>query len=97
MRACKRDANHRDIVDALRAIGCSVADTGGAGDGFPDIVVGIPGNVILMEIKDGDKPPSAQKLTPEQQIFHTEWRGPIHIVNSVARAISVVNEYRRGK
>jgi hypothetical protein len=30
---------------------------------------------MLLEVKDGSKPPSAQKLTPQQEIWHRDWRG----------------------
>lgn len=95
-RACRTDGNQSDIIAALEAIGCSVADTSKAGDGFPDLVVGIAGHNLLIEVKNGEKYPSEQKLTPKQQIFHTEWRGPICTVNSVAQAIDAVNRVRRG-
>ena len=65
----------------LRLLVAACADTGGAGDGFPDLVVGIVGHNLLMEVKDGTKPPSAQKLTAEQAIFHTTGADPIHVVD----------------
>ncbi len=101
-RAARTDTNHRDIVDALRAIGCSVCDLSGAHNGIPDLLVGIGpqgegvGKNILIEVKDGTKPPSKQKLTAEQAIFHKSWRGPLFVVNSVERALEVVNRARSG-
>ena len=94
-RACKTDANQADIVAALKAIGCSVAVTSGAGDGFPDLVVGIPGANMLMEIKNPEQDKSHRALTAEQQIFHTEWRGPITVVHTVAEALGVINRLRQ--
>ncbi len=93
--ARKIDANQPEIVKALRKIGCSVAITSGAGDGFPDIVVGrtdINGERKnwLIEIKDGDKPLSAQKLKPLQVKFHAGWLGQIDVVNSAQGAINLV-------
>jgi hypothetical protein len=93
--ARKIDANQTEIVAALRKIGCSVAITSGAGDGFPDIVVGrtdINGDRKnwLIEIKDGDKSPSRQKLTPDQVVFHREWEGQIAIVTSAEQAINLI-------
>ena len=84
------DANQADIVKGLRAIGCSVAVTSSAGDGFPDLVVGYYGKNFLLEVKDGDKPPSKRKLTPEQEQFHINWRGQIAIVESIDAAIALV-------
>ena len=88
--AARTDANHAEIRDALRAAGCSVADTGSAGDGFPDLVVGLRSRNFLLEIKDGKKPPSARKLTDDQVKFHGAWRGQVHVVTSVQEAIDVV-------
>ncbi len=36
----RTDANQNEIVEGLRKVGCTVAVTSAAGDGFPDIVVG---------------------------------------------------------
>jgi Holliday junction resolvase len=95
MRARKVDANHKEVADALRAIGCSVADLSGAGNGIPDLLVAPnPQHNILIEVKDGRKSPSRRKKTPAQVRFHEEWRGPIYVVNSVDEAIAVVNEAR---
>ena len=95
MRARKIDANQPDIIKALRKIGCSVAITSGAGDGFPDIVVGresLDGHLFnwLIEIKDGNKPPSRQKLTPDQVIFHSAWKGQVSVVKDIEEAINLV-------
>ena len=47
-----------------------------------DIVVAKNGINVLVEIKDGNKPPSARKLTPDEQKFHDEWKGLIRIVET---------------
>ena len=96
-RAARVDNNHREIKGVLEAMGCTVADTSTAGSGFPDLVVGCSGTNILMEIKDGNKPPSARGLTPQQQIFHTQWRGQVAVVENVSDAITVVNAARKAK
>lgn len=86
-RAAKVDANQRAIVKALRSIGATVAVTSTVGQGFPDICVGYRGRSILMEVKDGSKPPSERKLTPDQKDFHAAWRGEITVVTSATEAI----------
>jgi Holliday junction resolvase len=92
LRAARVDANQAEIVEALRAIGCKVYVSSGFGQGFPDLVVGYRGRVFLLEVKDGDKPPSAQRLTPDQVKFHAEWAGlPLFVVNSVEAAFSAVD------
>lgn len=92
-RAAKKDANHAEIVSALRAAGCGVCDLAAVGGGVPDLVVCAPTHPFktsLIEIKDGSKPPSARQLTPDQVKFHAAWRGDIAIVTTVAEALAAV-------
>lgn len=89
-RNAKKDANQDDIVSGLRAIGATVAITHMLGDGFVDIVVGFRGFNYLLEIKDGSKPPSRRKLTPDEQTFHEGWNGQIDIVESVDDAYRAI-------
>lgn len=90
----KADANQPLVVKALRAAGCTVEHLHAVGKGCPDLLCAIDGQVFLIEIKDGAKPPSAQKLTPDQVIWHAEWKAEVHIVNSIDAAIAVVETYR---
>jgi hypothetical protein len=91
-RFAKRDSNQREIERALKACGARVADLSSVGDGFPDLVVFYQGHVLLLEIKDGDKPPSKQKLTPAEVGFHLAWRGaPIYVVTGVDDAVALLN------
>ena len=93
MRAAKRDDNHAEIRDNLRAIGAMVHDTGGLGGGFPDLVVGYRGVIHLLEVKDGRKPPSKRRLTPDEQKFFNDWAGyPVHVVNSTEEAIDAITK-----
>jgi Holliday junction resolvase len=89
-RAARTDNNHREIIDELRQLGFSVADTSRLGGGFPDIVVGKNGVNYLMEIKDGDKPPSQRKLTPDEEKFFALWKGDAVVVNSIEEALRAV-------
>jgi hypothetical protein len=45
---------------------------------------------FLVEVKDGAKPPSARQLTPDQERWHREWRGPVAVVTSVDEALRAV-------
>jgi hypothetical protein len=91
MRAARTDANQVAIVEALRAVGAKVYVSSSFGQGFPDLVCLYRGRLSLLEVKDGSKPPSAQKLTPEQVRFHAEWDGgPVHVVNSVEAALAAI-------
>ena len=73
--AAKVDANQEAVVSALRAAGASVQSLAAIGKGVPDLLVGYKGQTLLMEIKDGRKPPSAQKLTEDQLTWHGNWKG----------------------
>lgn len=88
-RAPRLDANQPAIVEVLRRFGFSVTSTAGLADGFPDLVVGYRGITDLIEIKDGDKPPSARKLTDDEAEFHASWQGrPVVILESVEDALA---------
>lgn len=89
-RAAKVDANQPAIVAALRQAGASVAPLHMVGSGFPDLAVGYRGVNHLLEVKDGAKPPSARKLTPDETEWHATWRGSVRIVSSVPEALAVL-------
>lgn len=89
-RAAKVDGNQTDIVDALRAAGCSVRITSAVGSGFPDIVVGRAGVTYLLEIKDGSLQPSRQKLTPDEREFANAWRGHYAVAANIDEALAAV-------
>lgn len=87
----KLDANHNEIVDALRRCGASVVSLASVGNGVPDLLVGFNGRTCLLEVKDGSKPPSHQSLTDAQLDFISKWRGSsVAIVNSVDGALRVL-------
>lgn len=90
MRAAKVDDNQKEIVKALRNMGCSVQHLHSVGAGCPDLLVGYKGFNILLEVKDGNKSPSQQKLTPDQIIWHRDWRGHVDVVNSIDSAVLAV-------
>jgi hypothetical protein len=96
-RAARIDANQTQIVSALRSVGASVELLSAVGKGCPDLLVGYRGVNLLMEIKDGKKPPSERKLTSDQIVWHREWKGVVTVVNSVDEAlfaIGVIHEKR---
>jgi len=96
-RKARVDANQKDIRDAFLAMGCSVADTSRLGEGFPDLVVGCSGVNLLIEVKDGDKPPSARKLTESEEKFMNGWLGQYTIIETEDQVIELVNSVRRRK
>jgi len=90
-RAARVDVNQPEIVATLREAGYSVTPTHMVGNGFPDIVVGRNGYNWLVEIKDGDKPPSAQKLTDDEEKWHLNWRGTAIVANSAEDLLDQIN------
>ncbi len=90
MRAARVDANQPEIVRALSGIGCSVKSLAPVGSGCPDLLVGYRGRNVLLEVKDGSKPPSARKLTPDEVLWHRAWRGQVCVVNDVQEALAAV-------
>lgn len=87
-RRAKLDANHGQIVRALELAGCSVQSLAALGGGVPDLLVLCRGKLSLVEVKDGDKPPSARRLTPLEAEFASRW--PVLVVESVNEAIAKV-------
>lgn len=69
------DANQSDIVEFLREAGASVQSLAGVACGVPDLLVGYKGMTLLFEVKDGMKPHSKRRLTPDQEAWVDGWRG----------------------
>ena len=90
-RAAKVDANQEQIVEALRAAGATVQTLAAVGKGVPDLLVGFQGKTVLLEVKDGRKPPSERRLTEDQLKWHGAWRGgPLAVVDGVDAALRVL-------
>jgi hypothetical protein len=88
-RAARRDANEREIIEALRKAGAYVKQIND--EGAFDLLVWHAGKTLLLEVKDGKKPPSARKLTEAEAAFHAEWPGDnLFIVNSVDEALALL-------
>lgn len=91
MRAARIDANHEQVVLALRTAGATVQSLAATGKGVPDLLVGFQGKTLLMEIKDGRKTPSERRLTEDQLKWHGAWRGgPLAVVDSPDAALRML-------
>lgn len=87
-RAAKVDANQEQVVQALRAAGATVQTLAAVGKGVPDLLVGYQGKTLLLEVKDGRRPPSERRLTEDQLVWHGAWRGgPLAVVDGVDAAL----------
>lgn len=89
------DENQPALVAEFRRLGCSVQHTHFYGDGFPDIIVGVAGFNLLVEIKNGKKPPSARKKTAFQGWWHLTWQGQAVIVKDEEEVRQLVAAVRR--
>ena len=89
-RAPRTDANHGEIVTALRSVsGVSVCSLAGLGNGVPDLLIGANGRTYLVEVKDGEKCPSRRSLTPDQRRWIERWTGSeVRILTDTAQARS---------
>jgi hypothetical protein len=90
-RAAKIDSNQNEIVEALRKIpNLTVAITSAVGKGYPDLNIGYKGKNYLIEIKDGNKPKSQQKLTPDEEKWHRNWNGQVATCSSIDEILELL-------
>lgn len=87
----RTDSNQVAILNALRAVGATVADTHTVGDHFPDLVIGYRGSNYLLEVKTANG-----HLTHGQLLWHTLWRGNVFVVRTPEEALAAIGavEYR---
>ena len=90
--AARRDANERSIIEAFEVLGATVSQE------CPlDLIVAWPGRTILVEVKDGSKVPSQQKLTEAEARFIAGWKGECYVVRSELQAEAAVYGIRLDK
>lgn len=76
----KKDANHHEVVDALKKAGAYVIDMSHVGGGFPDLIVGFQGKTILMEIKNLKTSYGKKGLNKNQLKWKEQWIGGAYCV-----------------
>ncbi len=87
----RTDANQKEIIEALGAIGCTV---------YPmarpvDLLVGRDAHNYLLEVKNKD---GLDELTDFQRKWIPAWKGQVRIVHSAEEAIEcVTNSYQQEK
>ena len=85
------DANQKEIVQELRKRGISVLHTHQLGRGAPDIIVGYMNSNYLIELKDGNKSKSQQRLTKDELDFSLKWRGSYAVCNSLEQILLLID------
>ena len=83
--AARTDANQREIIAALEAVGASVFPSFRLGGGFPDLVVGFRGATYLLEVKT-----PTGRLTPAEERFFAQWRGHAAVVHDAEEALRAI-------
>ena len=94
----RKDANQAALLEAAERIGWCALNASQSNLGFDAILVKA-GRIVLAEIKDGDKPMSAQKLTPHEQDVHAKLKAhgiTVEILTSEADVIALERPHRRG-
>lgn len=90
MIAKRADANQPEVTEALRKIGAVVTPIHTVGKGVSDLLVSYDQTWFVLEVKDGRKPKSAQKLTKDEVTWQGKQRAPVYTVASAEEAIFVV-------
>lgn len=96
-RAFRKDANHATVKTALTLAQIDFIDA--AAYGFPcDFIIPLRGRIFMLEVKDGDKPPSQQSLTDEEEILAnmlTRNGCKLHVVKSPEEALDILQPEER--
>ncbi len=86
--ARKRDENEPGIIAALELAGATVVSL----DKPLDLLVGFDSDTELMEVKNGNQPPSWQRVTDDQADFFKNWKGKrATIVSTMRQALAVLH------
>lgn len=90
-RKARVDANQKEIVQELRKLDVSVLHTHQLGKGAPDLILGYRNENYLIELKDGSKTKSQQKLTPDEIEFQSKWKGNYAVCNSLEQILTIID------
>ena len=95
-RAARKDANHNRVMNAFIEYGWTVLDIWQIKNAC-DIIITKSGQTVACEIKDGNKPPSARKLTAGEKDFRDRWseNGHWRLVKSLDDVTAVNREFSR--
>ena len=93
-KRARTDDNHSEIAHVFRQLGCTVVSLAPLGNGCGDLLVGVSGINLLVEVKDGSQPPSRRRLTRDEKAFHELWSGQICVIESLTDAVDLVRAAR---
>jgi len=96
-RKARVDANQKEIVKKLRELEISVLHTHQLGKGAPDLILGYRNENFLIELKDGNKTKSQQKLTPDEVEFQSKWQGNYAVCNSLEQILTIIDYVDEGR
>ena len=90
-RKARVDENQLVIVARLRRHGATVVPLHTVGEGVPDLLVGIRGTTLLVDVKT-----PAGRLTERQVDWHGTWTGaPVCIVRSEEDVDTIMEQLHR--
>lgn len=90
MRIRRADANQAAVTKALRKVGAAVTPIHVVGKGVADLLVSFRNTWYVLEVKDGEKPPSARELTEDERYWIQEQKAHVAIVNSPEEAVRFI-------
>lgn len=96
-----RDANERQVIEALEAAGAKVLPLNfDTREGVPDLLVSKADLLLLIEVKaplgpQGGK--SHRSLTDAQEKFHAKWSPHCCVVRSPEEALMAIGVIRRSE
>lgn len=87
----RTDPRHGEIKRALQRIARPVYDAARLGFGVSDLITrALDGQIVFMEIKRDDVPPSARKLNANEKAFRALWPDRYFVVLTVEEALAAV-------
>lgn len=97
MRRGRRDANHGELSELFKALGCSWVDLTDTGiPGWPDGACGLFNVTHLVEIKSKDSAYGRSGLNPNQAAFYRDWKGEKpYVVSTPDEVVALVNSWRQ--
>jgi len=93
-RRAKVDENQPEIVAALRAVGAWVLPVHQLKNAF-DVLVGYRGGLFIMEIKNGELPPSQRRLTEGEEKCKRDVEksgNKYNVVENIEEAMNVISK-----